>query len=151
MSSLKERLQSDMKSAMKAGEKDRLGVIRLIMAAVKQREVDERVTLDDEQVVALLDKMVKQRRESITQYQAGGRADLAAIESAEIEVIQQYLPLALSAEEIDALIREALAETGAAGLGGMGMGKVMAVLKPKMQGRADMSEVSVQVKRLLGA
>lgn len=149
MSSLKERLQSDMKSAMKAGEKDRLGVIRLIMAAVKQREVDERVTLDDEQVVALLDKMVKQRRESITQYQAGGRADLAAIESAEIEVIQQYLPQALSAEEIDALIREALAETGAAGLGGMG--KVMAVLKPKMQGRADMSEVSVQVKRLLGA
>lgn len=149
MSSLKERLQSDMKSAMKAGEKDRLGVIRLIMAAVKQREVDERVTLDDEQVVALLDKMVKQRRESIAQYQAGGRADLAAIESAEIEVIQQYLPQALSAEEIDALIREALAETGAAGLGGMG--KVMAVLKPKMQGRADMSEVSVQVKRLLGA
>jgi uncharacterized protein YqeY len=149
MSSLKERLQSDMKSAMKAGEKDRLGVIRLIMAAVKQREVDERITLDDEQVIALLDKMVKQRRESITQYQAGGRADLAAVESAEIEVIQQYLPQALSAEEIDALIREALAETGAAGLGGMG--KVMAVLKPKMQGRADMSEVSVQVKRLLGA
>jgi uncharacterized protein YqeY len=149
MSSLKERLQADMKSAMKAGEKDRLGVIRLILAAIKQREVDERIQLDDEQVIAVLDKMVKQRRESIAQYQSGGRDDLAAVESAEIEVIQQYLPQALSEVEIDALIRDAMAETGAAGMAGMG--KVMAVLKPKMQGRADMGLVSARVKSLLGA
>jgi uncharacterized protein YqeY len=149
MSSLKERLQANMKSAMKAGEKDRLGVIRLILAAIKQREVDERIQLDDEQVIAVLDKMVKQRRESIAQYQSGGRDDLAAVESAEIEVIQQYLPQALSEVEIDALIRDAMAETGAAGMAGMG--KVMAVLKPKMQGRADMGLVSARVKSLLGA
>jgi uncharacterized protein YqeY len=149
MSSLKERLQTDMKSAMKAGEKERLGVIRLIMAAVKQREVDERIQLDDEQVIAVLDKMVKQRRESIAQYQAGGRADLAAIESAEIEIIQAYLPQPLTEAEIDALIREAMDTTGAAGLSGMG--KVMAVLKPRMQGRADLARVSARVKSLLGA
>jgi uncharacterized protein YqeY len=149
MSSLKERLQTDMKTALKAGQKDRLGVIRLAMAAIKQREVDERVQLDDEQIVALLDKMIKQRRESISQYQAGGRADLAAAESAEIAVIQDYLPQPLSEAEIDALIQEALAETGAAGLGGMG--KVMAALKPRMQGRADMAQVSAQVKSRLGA
>ena len=149
MSSLKERLQADMKAAMKAGQKDRLGVIRLIMAAIKQREVDERIQLDDGQILAALDKMVKQRRESISQYQAGGRADLAAVESAEIDVIQEYLPQALSETEIDTLIGEAIAETGAAGASGMG--KVMAVLKPKMQGRADMTRVSARVKSLLGA
>jgi uncharacterized protein YqeY len=149
MSSLKERLQTDMKSAMKAGEKERLGVIRLIMAAVKQREVDERIQLDDEQVIAVLDKMVKQRRESIAQYQAGGRADLAAIESAEIEIIQAYLPQPLTEAEIDVLIREAMDATGAEGLSGMG--KVMAVLKPRMQGRADLAQVSARVKSLLGA
>lgn len=148
MSSLKERLQADMKSAMKSGEKDRLGVIRLVMAAIKQREVDERIQLDDDQIVAVLDKMVKQRRESIVQYQSGGRADLAAVEAAEIEVIQAYLPQALSEAEIDDLIRAAIAETGAGGIAGMG--KVMAVLKPKTQGRADMSAVSIRVKALLG-
>jgi uncharacterized protein YqeY len=149
MSSLKERLQADMKTAMKAGDKDRLGVVRLVLAAIKQREVDERVQLDDDQIVAVLDKMVKQRRESIAQYRAGGRDDLADVESAEIEIIQAYLPQALSEAEIDALIKEAMAETGAAGVSGMG--KVMAVLKPKMQGRADMSAVSARVKSLLGA
>ncbi|BBL76668.1 GatB/YqeY domain-containing protein [Methylomagnum ishizawai] len=149
MSSLKESLQADMKAAMKGGDKDRLGVIRLIMAAIKQREVDERISLDDAQVVALLDKMVKQRRESIAQYQAGGREDLAAIESAEIAVIQTYLPEALTETEIDALIQAALAATGATGVGGMG--KVMAALKPQMQGRADMTVVSARVKSLLGA
>ena len=149
MSDLKERLQADMKSAMKAGERDRLGVIRMILAAVKQREVDERIALDDAQVLAVLDKMVKQRRESITQYRAGGREDLAGVEQAEIAVLQDYLPQALTAAEIDGLIREALAETGAAGASGMG--KVMAVLKPRMQGRADMAEVSARVKILLGA
>jgi uncharacterized protein YqeY len=149
MSSLKERLQADMKAAMKAGEKERLGVIRLIMAAVKQREVDERIQLDDGQITAVLDKMVKQRRESINQYQAAGRTDLAAVESAEIDIIQTYLPQALSEAEIDALIRDAITETGAAGVSGMG--KVMAMLKPKMQGRADMAAVSARVKSLLGA
>jgi uncharacterized protein YqeY len=148
MNSLKERLTADMKEAMKAGEKERLGVIRLIMAAVKQREVDERIQLDDAQITAVLDKMVKQRRESINQYQAGGRADLAAVESAEIGIIQAYLPQALSEAEIDTLIRDAIAATGAAGVSGMG--KVMAVLKPKMQGRADMTAVSARVKSLLG-
>jgi uncharacterized protein YqeY len=149
MSSLKERLQADMKAAMKAGERERLGVVRLVLAAIKQREVDERIQLDDDQIVAVLDKMVKQRRESIVQYRAGGRNDLADVESAEIGIIQAYLPQALSEAEIDALIREAIAETGAAGVSGMG--KVMAVLKPRMQGRADMAMVSARVKSLLGA
>ncbi|WP_133717708.1 GatB/YqeY domain-containing protein [Methylocaldum gracile] len=147
MSVLKERLQADMKAAMKAGEKDRLGVIRLIMAAIKQREVDERIQLDDAQVLAVLDKMVKQRRESITQFQSAGRDDLVAAEQAELGVIQEYLPQALSEEEVESLIKEALAESGASGIGDMG--KVMAVLKPKMQGRADMSMVSLRVKSLL--
>lgn len=149
MSSLKERLQADMKTAMKAGAKERLGVIRLIMAAIKQREVDERIQLDDTQVIAVLDKMVKQRRESISQYQSGGREDLAAVESAEIVVLQEYLPQALSETEIDALITAALAETGASGIAGMS--KVMAVLKPQLQGRADLGAVSARVKSLLGA
>lgn len=147
MSVLKERLQADMKAAMKAGEKDRLGVIRLIMAAIKQREVDERIQLDDAQVLAVLDKMVKQRRESITQFQSAGRDDLVAAEQAELGVIQEYLPQALSEEEVESLIKEALAESGASGVGDMG--KVMAMLKPKMQGRADMSMVSLRVKSLL--
>jgi uncharacterized protein YqeY len=148
MSALKERLQADMKAAMKAAEKERLGVIRLILAAVKQREVDERVELDDSQITAVLDKMVKQRRESINQYEAGGRADLAAVESVEIAIIQAYLPQALTEAEIETLVRDAIAETGAAGPSGMG--KVMAVLKPEMQGRADMTAVSAKVKSLLG-
>jgi len=147
MSVLKERLQADMKAAMKAGEKERLGVIRLIMAGIKQREVDERIQLDDAQVLAVLDKMVKQRRESITQFQSAGRDDLVAAEQTELSIIQEYLPQALSEEEVESLIKDALAESGASGIGDMG--KVMAVLKPKLQGRADMSMVSLRVKSLL--
>jgi uncharacterized protein YqeY len=146
--SLKDRLQADMKAALKAGEKDQLGVIRLILAAIKQREVDERIQLNDEQVIAVLDKMVKQRRESISQYQAGGRDDLAAAENAEIAIIQRYLPQALSEAEIEALIHAAVAETGAVSLSDMG--RVMTVLKPKLQGRADMGRVSARVKSVLG-
>jgi uncharacterized protein YqeY len=148
MSELKARLQSDMKSAMKAGEKQRLGVIRLMMAAIKQREVDDRVELGDQEVVGVLDRMVKQRRESIAQYDDAGRSDLSAVEKTEIEVIQAYLPQQLTASEIDALINSAIAETGASGIGGMG--KVMAVIKAPMQGRADMTVVSARVKCLLG-
>jgi uncharacterized protein YqeY len=146
---LKQRLQADMKAAMKSGDKARLGVIRLINAAVKQREVDERIELDDDQVLAVLDKMVKQRRDSITQYEAAGREDLAATERAEVEVIQVYLPAALSDTEIDALIDEAVAATGAESM--RDMGKLMGVLRPKLQGRADMGDVSQRVKARLGA
>ncbi|HAZ42166.1 MAG TPA: glutamyl-tRNA amidotransferase [Methylococcaceae bacterium] len=148
MSELKLRLQSDMKTAMKAGEKDRLGVIRLILAAIKQREVDERIELDDAAVLAVLDKMVKQRRESVSQYEAANREDLAAVERAEITVIQSYLPAPLGDDEIEALIAAAIEETGAAGPSGMG--KVMAVLREPMQGRADMTVVSARVKQQLG-
>lgn len=147
--SLKQRIQEDMKAALRAGEKQRLGVIRLIMAAVKQREVDEQIQLDDAQVIAVLDKMVKQRRESIAQYTAAGRTDLADGESAEVAIIQDYLPQALSEHEIDALIQDAMTETGAASIGDMG--KVMAILKPKMQGRADMAAVSGRIKTLLSS
>ena len=148
MSELKARLQIDMKSAMKAGEKDRLGVIRLMMAAVKQREVDERIELEDDQIIAVLDRMVKQRRESIVQFDAAGRDDLSAVEKAEVLVIQDYLPQPLSEAEITAMIEAGIAETGAEGVSGMG--KVMAVLKGPMQGRADMAQVSGRVKALLG-
>jgi len=147
--SLKQQIQDDMRAAMKAGEKDRLGVIRLIMAAIKQREVDDRIQLDDTQVVAVLDKMMKQRRESIAQFQAAGRTDLVNVEIGEIRVIQDYLPQALSQPEIEGLIETAMAETGASGIGDMG--KVMAVLKSKMQGRADMSAVSARIKSLLSS
>ena len=148
MSELKLRLQSDMKTAMKAGEKERLGVIRLILAAIKQREVDERIELDDAAVLAVLDKMVKQRRESVSQYEAANLEDLAAVERAEITVIQSYLPAPLGDDEIEALIAAAIEETGAAGPSGMG--KVMAVLREPMQGRADMTVVSARVKQQLG-
>jgi hypothetical protein len=144
---LKSQIQSDMKTAMKAGEKTRLGVIRLILAAVKQREVDERIELDDSQVLAVLDKMLKQRRDSITQYSAAGRQDLVDVEQFEVEVIQGYLPAALSEAELLALLDSALAQTGAAAMSDMG--KVMAVLRPQVQGRADMGAVSVLVKRRL--
>ncbi len=146
--SLKQRIQDDMKSAMKAGEKGRLGVIRLIMAAIKQREVDERVQLDDAQTIAVLDKMLKQRRDSIAQYSAAGRPDLADAESAELAVIQEYMPQALSEGEIDALVDQAVAETHATVIADMG--KVMALLKPKVQGRADMASVSARIKTRLG-
>lgn len=145
--SLKQRIQEDMKAALKSGEKLRLSAIRLIMAAIKQREVDERIELDDTQVLAVLDKMAKQRRESISQFAAAGRNDLVEKEQAELEVIQSYLPQALTEVEIDTLIQSAVAEIGARGI--QDMGKVMAILKPKVQGRADLSQVSAKVKAAL--
>jgi len=144
---LKQRLTDDMKAAMKAGDKPRLGVIRLINAAIKQREVDERIALDDTQVLAVLEKMVKQRRDSLAQYEAAGREDLAAVERFELGVCQEYLPEALSEAEIAALIDKAVTATGAASM--RDMGKLMGVLKPKLQGRADMGAVSQQVKARL--
>ncbi len=145
---LKQRLVEDMKTAMKAGEKRRLGVIRLINAAIKQREVDERIELDDIQVLAVLDKMLKQRRDSITQYEAAKREDLAEQERYEIGVCQEYLPTALTADEIAALIEAAVVASGAVSL--KDMGKVMAILKPQVQGRADVGAVSALVKQRLG-
>jgi uncharacterized protein len=145
--SLKERIQEDMKGAMRSGDKDRLGTIRLIMAAVKQREVDERITLDDAQVLAVLEKMGKQRRESIAQFQAGGRADLVAKENAELTIINAYMPAPLADDELDALINQAISETGAASI--KDMGKVMAIIKAKAQGRADMAAVGARIKARL--
>lgn len=133
---------------MKGGEKARLGVIRLMLAAVKQREVDERIELDDSQVLAVLDKMVKQRRDSISQYSAAGREDLAAVEAAEITVIQEFLPEGLSEDEILAIITAAIADSGAESV--RDMGKVMAIVKPQVQGRADVGVVSGLVKQKLG-
>ena len=144
---LKERITEDMKSAMRAAEKERLATIRLILAAIKQREVDERITLDDTQVLAVLEKMIKQRREAITQFEAGGRADLVAKESAEITVLQGYLPAQMTAAEVDALISEAIAASGATSI--KDMGKVMAAVKPKAQGRADMGAISARIKQKL--
>lgn len=132
---------------MKGGEKARLGVIRLITAAIKQREVDERIELDDEQVLIVLDKMVKQRRDSIKQYTDAGREDLAAIEEAEVEIIQAYLPAALSEDEIAAIVEAAIAQTGATSMADMG--KVMGIVKPQVQGRGDMGAVSGIVKQKL--
>ncbi len=145
---LRDRITEDMKSAMRAGEKERLATIRLILAAIKQREVDERITLDDPQVLGVLEKMVKQRREAITQFASGGRADLVAKETAEIEVLQGYLPAQMSPAELEALITEAIAATGASSI--KDMGKVMAAVKPKAQGRADMGAVSARIKQKLG-
>ncbi len=145
---LKARITEDMKAAMRARDSARLSTIRLLQAAIKQREVDERIELSDADVLAVLDKMVKQRRESIVQYEAGHRADLAEAERAEIAVLQAYLPRPLTEAEIDALIAEAIAAAGAAGL--PAMGKVMAALKPKLAGRADLAAVSARVKARLG-
>ena len=145
--SLKTQLNDDMKAAMKAGEKDRLGVIRLINAAIKQKEVDERIELDDAQVVAVLDKMVKQRRDSVSQYDAAGREDLAGIERAEIAVIEHYLPARMSEAEIVDAIDAAMRQSGAASPADMG--KLMGVLKPMLAGKADMGEVSAIAKRRL--
>ena len=147
--SLKNQITEDMKSAMKAGDKDRLKTVRLIMAAIKQVEVDQRVELDDAAVLSVLDKMVKQRRDSVMQFEKGGRDDLAAIEKAEIEVLAEYLPEQLSAEELAALVDEAIAATGAEGM--RDMGKVMGQIKAKAAGRADMGAVSATVKERLGA
>jgi uncharacterized protein len=145
--SLKTQLTDDMKAAMKAGDKERLGVIRLINAAIKQKEVDERIELDDAQVIAVLDKMVKQRRDSVSQYDAAGREDLAGIERAEIAVIEHYLPARMSEAEIMDAIDIAIRQSGAAGPADMG--KLMGVLKPMLAGKADMGEVSAIAKRRL--
>ena len=146
---LKQQIQDDMKAAMKGGDKPKLGVIRLILAAIKQKEVDERIELNDEQVLAILDKMVKQRRDSITQYEDAGRTELADQEKFEITVIQAYLPEQLGEAEILAMIDEAIASTGASSM--KDMGKLMGVLKPKLQGRADMGQASALVKQKLSA
>ena len=146
---LKERLTEDMKSAMRGADKERLSTIRMAQAAIKQREVDERITLDDAQVLAVIEKMVKQRKESIAQFEQGGRADLVAKEQAEMAQLQAYLPAQLSEAELDALIRDAIAATGAATI--KDMGKVMGLVKAKAAGRADMSAVSARIKAALGA
>ena len=145
--SLKTQLTDDMKTAMKAGDKERLGVIRLVNAAIKQKEVDERIELDDAQVLAVLDKMVKQRRDSVSQYDAAGREDLAGVERAEIAVIEHYLPAKLSEAEIVDIVDGAIRDSGAAGPADMG--KLMGVLKPRLAGKADMGDVSAIVKRRL--
>jgi hypothetical protein len=146
--SLKERITDDMKAAMRSGEKERLGAIRMITAAIKQREVDERITLDDSQVMSVIEKMIKQRKESLVQFEAGNRPDLAEKESAEIRLLQTYLPAALSEAEIDALIGESISATGASTI--KDMGKVMNLVKGKAQGRVDMAAVGAKIKAKLG-
>ncbi|MBK8163637.1 MAG: GatB/YqeY domain-containing protein [Gammaproteobacteria bacterium] len=146
--SIKRRLQEDMKTAMRARDSQRLGIIRLINAAIKQREVDERIALDDEQVIVVLSKMIKQRNDSIDQYGKAGRQDLVDKEAYEIKVIEEYLPPALSEEELTGLIDRAVAQTGAQSV--KDMGKVMSVLKPLVQGRADMGVVGARIKARLG-
>ena len=142
--SLKNKLTDDMKAAMKGGEKERLGVIRLINAAIKQREVDERIQLDDTQVLSVLEKMLKQRRDSVSQFQAAGRTDLADKETFEIGVIQSYMPAQLSAAEVDAIIAATIAEAGATGP--KDMGKVMGLVRPKVAGKTDMGKLSEMIK-----
>jgi uncharacterized protein YqeY len=146
--SLKERITEDMKSAMRSGDKERLATIRLILAAIKQKEVDERIALDDAQVLAVIEKMVKQRKESVVQFEAGGRADLVAKENAELAVLTGYQPAQLSEAEIDGLIAAAISATGAASI--KDMGKVVAHVKTAAAGRADMAAVSARVKARLG-
>jgi uncharacterized protein YqeY len=145
---LKERLTEDMKAAMRASDKERLSTIRMALAAIKQREVDERIVLDDAQVIAVLEKMVKQRKESIAQFEQGGRADLAAKERSEIAVLQSYLPTQLTDAEVDAIIRESIAATGASSV--KDMGKVMGAVKARAAGRADMGSVSARIRAALG-
>ena len=146
--SLKERITDDMKAAMRSGEKERLGLIRMITSAIKQREVDERIVLDDVQVLSVLEKMIKQRKESLEQFKAGNRQDLVDKESAEITLLQGYMPSQLSAAELDALINDAVAATGAMSI--KDMGKVMGMIKAKAQGRADMGAVGAKIKAKLG-
>lgn len=145
---LKERIQDDMKSAMRSGDKERLATIRLILAAIKQREVDERIVLDDVQTLSVIEKMVKQRKESVTQFEAAGRADLVAKETAELAVLTGYQPAQLSEAEIDGLVEAAIAATGATSI--KDMGKVVAQVKTAAAGRADMAVVSGRVKARLG-
>ena len=146
---LKERITEDMKTAMRSGEKDRLAVIRLLQAAIKQREVDERIVLDDAQITSVLEKMIKQRKESIVAFEKGARADLVAKENAEIGILQPYLPEQLSDADLDALIAEAIASAGAASI--KDMGKVMGVVKAKAAGKADMGAVGARIKAKLGS
>ena len=145
--SLKAQITEDMKAAMRAKESARLATIRLILAEIKRKEVDEQIELDDTQTLAIVEKMIKQRKDSITQFEAGGRADLADIEKAELTILSAYMPAGLSDEEIAAEVAAAVASTGAAGP--QDMGKVMGVLKPKLAGRADMTAVSALVKKAL--
>lgn len=147
--SLRERITEDMKNAMRAKDSERLGTIRLLLAAIKQREVDERIVLDDANVIAVTDKLLKQRKDSISQFQAAGREDLAAKEASEMLVLQEYMPQQLSEAEVAAAVQAAVAETGAAGP--QDMGRVMAVLKAKLAGRADMTAISGLVKAALSA
>jgi len=146
---LKERITEDMKAAMRASDKERLSTIRMVQAPIKQREVDERITLDDAQVIAVLEKMVKQRRESIAQFEQGGRPDLAEKEQAEIALLKTYLPAPLSEAELDALVRDAISSTGATSI--KDMGKVMGVVKAQAAGRADMGAVSARIKAALSS
>lgn len=148
-SALKTNLQDEMKVAMKAGDKPRLGVIRLILSALKQVEVDERIELDDTRVIAIMDKMVKQRRESIGMFDKAGRDDLSSIEQAEIAVIQTFLPQALSESEIESIIKDAISKTGAASI--KDMGKVMGIVRPLVVGRGDMGVISGTIKTILSA
>jgi len=145
---LKEQITDDMKTAMKSGDKERLGVIRLILAGIKQREVDERIQLDDAQVLAVIEKMIKQRRDSISQFRAAAREDLATKEEFEVGVIQGYMPAQLSDADIDAIIAKAIADSGAASA--KDMGKVIGLVRPQVAGRADMGAVSQRVKARLG-
>jgi len=147
--SLKLRISDDIKSAMKAREQHRLGVLRMLSAAIKQREVDERIDLTDADVVALVEKQIKLRKEAATQFEAGGRPDSAQSERAEIEVLTAYLPQALTAEEVTAIIRQAISQSGAAGP--QDMGKVMGLVKPQVAGRTDMAALSAQIKQLLAS
>ena len=149
MSDLKKQIQDAVISAMKSGEKERLKIIRLMTSSMKQIEVDERVELDDARIIAILDKMVKQRRESIAQFKTAGRDDLVKQESLEIDIIQEFLPQALSEEEIDAIVNRAIEQTGASSI--KDMGKVMGLVRPQIIGRADMGEVSGRIKSMLSS
>jgi len=149
MSDLKKQIQDAVVSAMKSGEKERLKIIRLMTSSMKQIEVDERIELDDARIIAILDKMVKQRRESISQFKTAGRDDLVKQESLEIDIIQEFLPQALSEEEIDAIVNQAIEQTGASSI--KDMGKVMGLVKPQIIGRADMGEVSGRIKSMLSS
>jgi uncharacterized protein len=148
--SLKETITNDMKAAMKAGDSQKLGTIRMLLAAVKQREVDERIVLTDADVVALVEKAIKQRRESIAQFTAGNRADLVEKEASELTVLQGYMPAQMSDADIDAVLSEAVADVAASGVtGNAAMGKIMAIVKPKLAGKADMQAISAKVKARL--
>lgn len=147
--SLSKTIQTDIKNSLRSGNKERLKVLRMISAAIKQKEVDERITLDETQVLAVLEKMLKQRRDSLSQYQAANRADLAEIEKKEIVIISEFMPASLTEQEVDSLIAQTIEATDASSM--KDMGKIMGILKPKMQGRADMGEVSKKIRTILNS